>query len=155
MSRLALFAIAALISLTAVVVFGGACSASKTSAPASPPAGSAAPAKDAGLPVGGHAETKVAPAGDVILSPRTRNFVCERLALENSKAPCEPELTDAGELHTHTARITLDGQVIVCALNSSQVSAVCGPMFTAPQAPPPVAKYTAPKPPAPKAPAKK
>jgi hypothetical protein len=65
--------------------------------------------------------------------PPPRNLVCERLALENSKAPCVPEMSDAGELHTHTARITIDGQVIVCALNSSQVSAVCGPMFAAVQ----------------------
>ena len=41
-------------------------------------------------------------------------------------------MTDAGEHHTHTARITIDGQVIVCALNDGQVSAVCGPMFAGP-----------------------
>jgi hypothetical protein len=62
-----------------------------------------------------------------------RNLICERVALENPKLQCTPELTDAGELHTHTARLLIDGQHVVCAVNSSQVSAVCGPMFVAPQ----------------------
>lgn len=112
MSRLALIALFAFIA---------ACSDSSAAKPQAAQAPSAALTPAPGpVPV----------QGNVSLAPR--NLVCERLALENQKAPCVPEMTDAGEHHTHTARITLDGQVIVCALNDGQVSAVCGPMFAAP-----------------------
>lgn len=65
-----------------------------------------------------------------------RNLICERLALENEKIPCAPESTDRGELHWHRARILIDGQYHVCTLNDQQPSAVCVPLFYAPQQPP-------------------
>jgi hypothetical protein len=73
---------------------------------------------------------------------KPRNFVCERLALENPKVPCEPELTDEGELHMHRARITIDGQTVVCGLPSNAISVGCGPMFVPAPAQPEVKKQT-------------
>jgi hypothetical protein len=127
-----------MLRLLALVFLVSACSAD-----AAPPA----PVADA--------PKAVTVAGVALPMAPPRNLVCERLALENSKAPCVPELTDAGELHTHTARITIDGQVIVCALNSSQVSAVCGPMFAAVRQEAEFAGPVRTKKPAPKAGAKK
>lgn len=109
-----------------IVIFLAACQASAApSQPAQPAQGSAAPP----------------------IPSLTRNLVCERLALENSKAPCVPEENGDDSLHTHRARVTIDGQTIVCALNSQQVSVVCGPMF--------MPQQRAPEAEAPKAPAKK
>jgi hypothetical protein len=110
MTRLALDFLA---SLAVLVLFVAACVACQ--ADAAPPVAST-------------------PADAKLNAPTVeRNLICERVALENPKLQCTPELTDAGELHTHTARLLIDGQHVVCAVNSSQVSAVCGPMFVAPQ----------------------
>ena len=89
------------------------------------------------VPVPVHSESPCPAAAGSAVSPvlaqpvssEVRNFVCERLHAENEKAPCEPEYTDVGELHTHTARITIQGQTVACAINAQQVSVVCGPLF--------------------------
>lgn len=60
---------------------------------------------------------------------KERNFVCESFAAVNDKAACVPEMTDAGERHTHTARVTLDQQIIRCALNDATASVVCSPLI--------------------------
>lgn len=61
--------------------------------------------------------------------PTPRNFVCERVAVANPNATCTPELTDAGEHHTHSARVTIDKNVVSCIVNDAQVGVVCGPLF--------------------------
>lgn len=83
------------------------------------PAPTVAPDTGNTLCLGGHCE---------------RNFVCERLAEEgNTKARCVPEQSDVGEHHAHSARITIDGQTIICAVNDTALSVVCAPMFYQPQ----------------------
>jgi hypothetical protein len=66
-----------------------------------------------------------------------RNFVCERVAIKNPTAKCDPEYTDVGELHTYTARITIGDSTVSCGLNSNSLAIACGDLFVTPQAPPP------------------
>lgn len=67
--------------------------------------------------------------------PAPRNLVCERVAIISPKAKCTPELSGAGELASHTARVTFDvttedkktaTRVVACGLNASQLGMVCG-----------------------------
>jgi hypothetical protein len=104
--------------LTLVLV---ACSSQPPAPAPTKPAGSAAPA-DAGV----HVDSVPAP----------RNLVCERLAIENPKPPpCVPEVSGGDAVNTHRARITIDGQTVVCTVNNGQPAAVCTPMFMAVQKP--------------------
>lgn len=48
-----------------------------------------------------------------------RNLVCERVALMNPDATCIPEMTGEGELHTHSARVTVGGVTHACAINAT------------------------------------
>lgn len=75
-----------------------------------------------------------------------RNFVCERVKLLNDKTPCEPEFTDVGDGHAHTARVKLDKETVICGLTAGQLAMVCdhlevrqvaAPAAAAPVAPPP------------------
>lgn len=54
-----------------------------------------------------------------------RNLVCERVAVKTPKAECVPEYTDAGELHAHTARVTIGESTSVCGINVGQLLVVC------------------------------
>jgi hypothetical protein len=67
------------------------------------------------------------------VAPPARNFICERVAISDPKAACTPELSGVGELATHTARVTVGGNTVSCAINAQQVAVVCGPLFVAPQ----------------------
>ena len=58
-------------------------------------------------------------------APAPRNFVCERFAALNPSAICTPELTDAPPRHTHSARVTLDTQLIACITDDTTPSIVC------------------------------
>lgn len=51
-----------------------------------------------------------------------RNFVCETFAALNPSAVCTPERT---EEHVHSARVTLDTQLIRCAITDTMTSIVC------------------------------
>lgn len=51
-----------------------------------------------------------------------RNFVCETFAALNPSAVCVPERT---EPHIHSARVTLDTQLIRCAITDTMTSIVC------------------------------
>jgi hypothetical protein len=69
-----------------------------------------------------------------------RNLVCERVAVVTPKAVCVPEMSDAGDTHTHSARVTLEGDkpvTVVCALNAGQISMVCGDLEQTQRAPSP------------------
>lgn len=66
-------------------------------------------------------------------APPSRNFVCESFAAVNDKAICAPELSGDGDRSTHTARVTIDQQIIRCALNDTTPSIVCGPLIHIPQ----------------------
>jgi hypothetical protein len=77
----------------------------------------------------GQAQSAPTPAAP----PAPRNFVCERVAIKNPTAKCEPEFTDVGELHAHTARVTLGSDTVTCGVNSGQLSVVCGDLFVAVQ----------------------
>jgi len=68
-------------------------------------------------------------------TPAPRNFVCESFAAVNDKAACVPELTGAGQHKTHTARVTVDAQIIRCAINETTPSVVCSPLIWIPPAP--------------------
>jgi hypothetical protein len=70
-----------------------------------------------------------------------RNLVCERFAILNPDAKCIPEMSDVGEVHVHTARVTIDKDTMSCGLNAGQLAMVCGPLAVAPQPQhPPAAK---------------
>src|SRR5687767_4071234 len=57
-----------------------------------------------------------------------RNLVCERVALLNAKADCKPEFTDEGDMHVHTARVTVEKTTLVCGLSVGQLAMACGGM---------------------------
>lgn len=79
------------------------------------------------------------------LPPQPRNFICERFAVANPAAKCDPELNGFGELATHTARMTFEGKTadgkpakdtLACVLNAGQVSMVCdGLIYQRPKEP--------------------
>lgn len=64
-----------------------------------------------------------------------RNLVCERVRALDAKATCIPELTDVGDLHTHTARVTTGKDTVICGLNVGQLSMVCGALQGQPAQP--------------------
>ena len=66
-----------------------------------------------------------APEPTAAPAPAPRNFVCERFAALNPSAICTPELTDAPPRHTHSARVTLDTQLIACITDDTTPSIVC------------------------------
>lgn len=75
----------------------------------------------------GNSESKLLPQ-----TPPTpiRNFVCERVKRLNDKAVCEPEYSDVGNEHLHTAVVTVDKEPAVsCGMGPAQLSVVCGPLF--------------------------
>lgn len=77
------------------------------------------------------------------------NIVCERVALVDKDAKCEPEVTDVGERHMHRARVTQKDVVIVCALADAMLSVECGPMFPSPKREPGQPAPATPQPPSP------
>lgn len=79
-------------------------------------------------------EVQAAPAAKVA-APPPRNFVCERVKIANETAKCTPEYTDAGEHHTHSARVEVGKKIVSCVINDATVSVVCGDLIAAPQPP--------------------
>jgi hypothetical protein len=71
----------------------------------------------------------VTPDAGVALTPR--NFVCERFA-RNPKAKCEPEYTDAGDHHLHSARVTINDASIACGIDDTRLSVLCDELFFLP-----------------------
>lgn len=60
--------------------------------------------------------------------PAPKNLVCERIKLVDEKAKCEPELTDAGEMHAHRARIDQGKGIVACSITAAMVTMACGPL---------------------------
>ncbi len=63
-----------------------------------------------------------------------RNFVCERLAIADKEAKCDPEWTHE---NIHTARVTQKGGTFSCGLAVGALSVVCDPLFAKVQEPVP------------------
>lgn len=128
------------LALIVLVTFIAACSSKQTPPQAAPaPVAEPVPAtSSAGSATTAQLIQDTQKKADAILAKvqdlkSPRNFICERLAAENPKAGCEPEYTDVGDLHEHTARITVNGGQMVCAVNTQQPVAVCGPQFFVPK----------------------
>lgn len=83
-----------------------------------PQAPKAEPAKVEPLPAQSNGELKLMPSAP-------RNFVCESFAAVNPKAVCTPEESGAGEFHTHSARVAIDGMLVSCMKNDRTPSVVC------------------------------
>jgi hypothetical protein len=126
----------------------------KDDARPAPVAATPAPATQATADAGAPADASFAATADAVVAEvkrlkeleagavaagKPRNFVCERVAVLNPKAKCDPELTDEEPLHTHMAVVTVEDDkgktVLACGMNAAQLSMVCGPL----QAPPPTA----------------
>lgn len=85
--------------------------------------------------------------------PAPVNAVCEAFKGVNGTAKCEPQHTDVGELHIHTATVTLgQGQQFACRTDLSMLGVLCGETIVIKQAPPPPTQDAKPpsKKPAPK-----
>lgn len=65
-------------------------------------------------------------------SPAPRNFVCERIAVLDPKATCQPELSDVGSGHVHTARVTQGTVTMSCAVSLGQYAMACGKLLADP-----------------------
>lgn len=84
-------------------------------------------------------------------SPPTPNAVCEEFKGVNGTAKCEPHHTDVGELHIHTATVTLGQQRFACRTDLSMLGVLCGdPIVVKQQPPPPTQDAPAAKKPEPK-----
>lgn len=88
--------------------------------------------------------------GELVAKAAPRNFVCERFAYVNKNAQCFPEYSDAGDRHTHSARVVIDQQMIACIINDVTPSVVCTDLITVPapapqpEPPPPPSSAKAP-----------
>lgn len=69
--------------------------------------------------------------------PEPTNLVCEAFRGVNEKALCAPHHTDVGELHIHTATITLQGQQLACRQDTTMLGVLCSDPIVIKQQPPP------------------
>lgn len=65
------------------------------------------------------------------------NLICEAFKSVNPQALCAPHHTDVGDLHIHTATITLGGQQLACRTDLSMLGVLCGDPIVIRQQPPP------------------
>ena len=65
------------------------------------------------------------------------NAVCEAFKGVNGSAGCTPHHTDVGELHIHTATVTLGEQRFACRTDLSMLGVLCGDTIVVKQQPPP------------------
>ena len=65
------------------------------------------------------------------------NLVCEAFKGVNPQALCAPHHTDVGELHIHTATITLQGQQLACRQDTTMLGVLCSDPIVIKQQPPP------------------
>jgi hypothetical protein len=70
------------------------------------------------------------PDAGVALAPR--NFVCERIAKVKPQAKCEPEYTDAGDHHLHSARVTSGADTFACGIDDTRLAVLCDELFFVP-----------------------
>lgn len=72
-------------------------------------------------------------------TPEPTNLVCEAFKPVNPQALCAPHHTDVGDLHIHTATITLQGQQLACRQDTTMLGVLCSdPIVIKQQPPPPV-----------------
>jgi hypothetical protein len=67
----------------------------------------------------------------------TPNAVCEAFKGVNGAAACAPGHTDIGDLHIHTATVTLGQQQFACRTDFSMLGVLCGDPIVIKQQPPP------------------
>lgn len=99
----------------------------------------APPVADAtAVPLTGHPPAVITPA----------NAVCEAFKGVNGTAQCTPGHTDVGELHIHTATVTLGQQQFACRTDLSMLGVLCGDPIVIKQQPPAPVEDKKPAPPA-------
>jgi hypothetical protein len=76
------------------------------------------------------APAPIAPAAAPKPAPPPVNLVCKKFEKIDAKATCEPELTDEGQAHIHTATVTTGGQMLSCRQDTSLLGMMCGNPIT-------------------------
>lgn len=54
------------------------------------------------------------------------NLICKKFSAIDAKAACDPELTDDGPSHIHTATVTTQGQMLSCRQDTTLLGMMCG-----------------------------
>ncbi len=63
-------------------------------------------------------------------APAAPNLVCKKFEKIDAKATCEPELTDDGPSHIHTATVITGGQMLSCRQDTTLLGMMCGSPIT-------------------------